>query len=104
LWGFTLPEEGAFDAIVPIQPDKRPQPLCAIYRRASCSAVVSQLIAEGEHKPRALLAKVRTRWVNFNEISDLPGAQEFFLNVNTPEDYELARHTRDQQGGNSSAG
>ena len=92
LWQFTLPEEGPFDAIVPIQPDERPQPLCAIYRRASCSAIVSQLIADNEHKPRALLAKVRTRWVNFDEISDLPGAPEFFLNVNTPEDYEVARN------------
>jgi molybdopterin-guanine dinucleotide biosynthesis protein A len=96
LWIFTTIEEDAFDAIVLIQPDDRPQPLCAIYRRASCSAIVSQLISENEHKLRALLAKVRTRWVNFDEISDLPGAREFFLNVNTPEDYELARgiHSR----------
>ena len=80
-----------FDAIVPIQPDDRPQPLCAIYRRESCSAVAKQLITEGEHKPRALLARVRTRWVNFSELSDLSGAGDFFLNVNTPNDYERAQ-------------
>jgi len=80
-----------FDAIVPIQPDDRPQPLCAIYRRESCSAAARQLIAEAEHKPRALLAKIRTRWVNFGELSDLPGAEHFFLNVNTPNDYERAK-------------
>jgi len=80
-----------FDAIVPIQPDERPQPLCAIYRRASCSAVVKLLIDRGEHKPRALLASVRTRWVKFEELSDLRNAEHFFLNVNTPHDYELAK-------------
>jgi len=92
LWQYTSPASGGFDAIVPIQPDERPQPLCGIYRRDSCLAAASQLIAEGEHKPRALLAQVRTRWVAFDELSDLPGADDFFLNVNTPSDYERARH------------
>ncbi|SRR6266404_4405408 len=87
----ALQEASRFDAIVPIQPDERPQPLCAIYRRESCLAAATQLIAENEHKPRSLLAKVRTRWVNFGALSDLPGAQDLFLNVNTPNDYERAR-------------
>ncbi|MDX6559168.1 MAG: hypothetical protein QOF72_2217 [Blastocatellia bacterium] len=92
LWQFTGAADGeTLDAIVPIQPDERPQPLCAIYRRESCAAVAAQLIAEGEHKPRALLAKVQTRWIPFREFSDLPGAEDFFLNVNTPSDYEQAR-------------
>ncbi len=91
LWKLAKPD-GSFDAIVPIQPDGRPQPLCAIYRRDPCLAAATKLIANDEHKPRALLLKVRTRWVNFGEISDLPGAQHFFLNVNTPTDYERARH------------
>ena len=79
------------DATVPIQPDGRPQPLCAIYRRESCAEAAQELIAGGEHKPRALLAKVRTRWVEFRELADLPGSEHFFLNVNTPDDYEHAR-------------
>jgi len=92
LWHFAQQSQAeTFDAIVPIQPDDRPQPLCAIYHRESCSAVATQLIGEDEHKPRALLTRVRTRWVNFGELSDLPGAEHFFLNVNTPTDYERAR-------------
>ncbi|MDX6305954.1 MAG: molybdenum cofactor guanylyltransferase [Blastocatellia bacterium] len=90
LWQFALGGRDAFDAIVPIQPDERPQPLCAIYRRQACLSAASSLIALDEHKPRALLASVRTRWVQFAEISDLPGATDFFLNVNTPNDYEQA--------------
>ena len=78
------------DAIVPIQADERPQPLCALYRRQTCSRATERLIAEGQHAPRALLAKVRTRWVEFGELADLPGSEHFFLNVNTSDDYERA--------------
>jgi len=78
------------DAIVPIQADERPQPLCAFYRREICFKAAEKLIAEGEHKPRALLVNVRTRWVEFRELEDLPGSEHFFLNVNTPEEYERA--------------
>jgi molybdopterin-guanine dinucleotide biosynthesis protein A len=92
LWQVGAQTEGEVsDAIVPIQADGRPQPLCAFYRRKSCLLSAKQLIVEGEHKPRALLAKVRTRWVAFGELSDLPGAEDFFLNVNTPGDYERAQ-------------
>lgn len=80
-----------FDALVPIQPDGRPQPLCAIYRREVCRALTEELIGEGEHMPRAMLAQVRTRWIDFDELAELPGADNFFLNVNTPADYERAR-------------
>ena len=80
-----------FDAVVPIQPDGRPQPLCAFYRRESCLAATDRLIASDEHTPRALLASVPTRWVEFSELADLPNAEQFFLNVNTPADYERAK-------------
>ena len=79
------------DAIVPIQPDGRPQPLCAVYRRGVNSEEAARLIATGEHAPRGLLTQVRTRWVEPQELADLPGAEYFFLNVNTPADYELAK-------------
>lgn len=79
------------DAIVPIQPDGRPQPLCAFYRREVNTEEAARLIATGEHAPRGLLAQVRTRWVEPQELADLPGAEYFFLNVNTPADYELAK-------------
>lgn len=79
-----------FDAIVPIQPDGRPQPLCAVYRQEA-NAEAARLIATGEHTPRALLAQVRTRWVEFQELADLTDADQLFLNVNTPSDYELAK-------------
>jgi molybdopterin-guanine dinucleotide biosynthesis protein A len=96
LWRFNT---DAFDAIVPIQPDGRPQPLCGIYRREANSENAKRLIATGEHTPRALLAQVRTRWVDFQELADLRGAEYFFLNVNTPADYQLATEILESRTG-----
>jgi molybdopterin-guanine dinucleotide biosynthesis protein A len=79
------------DAVSPVQPDGRPQPLCALYSPAGCLARVERLLREGERRPRALLQQVRTRWVAPAELSDLRDAELFFMNVNTPEDYRHAR-------------
>ena len=80
-----------FDAVVPIQADDYPQPLCALYRRVSCLDAADQSIRNGEHSPRALLDRVKTRYVPFTEIADLAGASNFFFNINTPENYERAQ-------------
>jgi molybdopterin-guanine dinucleotide biosynthesis protein A len=78
---------GEFDAVAPIQDDGIPQPLCTLYRVEPCLRIAEQLIKSGERKPIALLQSVRTRWVLFNELSKLEGAECFFDNINTPEDY-----------------
>ena len=51
------------DAVVPIQIDGRPQPVCGFYRPETCLPETERLISVGEHTPRALLANVRTRRV-----------------------------------------
>jgi molybdopterin-guanine dinucleotide biosynthesis protein A len=76
-----------FEAVAPVQSDLIPQPLCALYRVIPCLAHAEQMIKSGERKPIALLQSVNTRWVNFNEISDLEDAARFFENINTPDDY-----------------
>ena len=78
------------DAVAPLQEDGRPQPLCALYAPAPCLALAEGLIRAGELRPRALLRTARTRWVQFDELSDLEGSRLFFSNVNTPGDYEAA--------------
>ena len=75
------------DAVVPIQKDGIPQPLCALYRVDPCLEGAERLIKSGERKPIALLQSVETRWVSFAELSSLEGADNFFENINTPEDY-----------------
>jgi molybdopterin-guanine dinucleotide biosynthesis protein A len=89
------------DAVAPVQPDGRPQPLCALYSAATCARVAEELIRTGELRPRELLRRVRTRWVAFAELADLPHSARFFENVNTPEEYEKAksRGQRSEAGG-----
>ncbi|MDQ2855602.1 MAG: molybdenum cofactor guanylyltransferase [Acidobacteriota bacterium] len=81
---------GDFEAVAPVQPDGRPQPLCSLYRVTPCQAIAEKLIQSGERKPVTLLQSVRTRWVDFAELADLPDAASFFVNMNTPEDYARA--------------
>lgn len=80
-----------FEAVAPIQPDGRPQPLCAFYRQEPCLEKAKNLIESGERKPVTLLQSVRTRWVRFEELRDLPAADLLFENMNTPEDYLRAQ-------------
>ena len=84
------------DAVAPIQADGRPSPLCALYATGACRAVAEELIRTDDLRPRALLWRVRTRWVAFDELSDLDGSELFFENVNTPEDYEKAKGKRQE--------
>ncbi len=76
-----------YDAVVPIQPDGRPQPLCALYRAAPCARWATELIETGRRRPLDLLDRVKTRWVAFEEIANLAQAERFFVNINTPDDY-----------------
>jgi molybdopterin-guanine dinucleotide biosynthesis protein A len=84
------------DAVVPLQNDDRPQPLCAIYRVATCLPAAAAAIAADQHSPRALLDRVRTRYLPFAELSLLEGSEHFFFNVNTPENYDRAQCIFDQ--------
>ena len=92
LASFTLSNDA--DAVAPIQDDGRQQPLCALYATEVCRAAADDLIRTDDLRPRALLWRVRTRWVAFDELSDLDGSEFFFENVNTPEDYEKAKGKR----------
>ena len=77
----------SYDAVVPIQPDGRPQPLCALYRAEVCARWATELIEAGRRRPLDLLENVNTRWVTFAEIANLAHAETFFVNINTPDDY-----------------
>jgi molybdopterin-guanine dinucleotide biosynthesis protein A len=74
---------------VPLDQSNRLQPLAAIYDQ-SLEAVVSQMLAADELKVDLLHSRVPTRRVDFAEFSHLRDAERFFINVNTPEEYQAA--------------
>jgi molybdopterin-guanine dinucleotide biosynthesis protein A len=76
------------EAVVPLQSDGRPQPLAALYRIEPCLARATQLIETGHRRPLDLLQHVNTRWVPFTELTNLTQAERFFVNINTPDDYD----------------
>jgi molybdenum cofactor guanylyltransferase len=84
---------GDVDAIVPLQEDGKPQPLCAFYRVEPCLEQVGQILAEDQSTPpaKAITALVRTHFVAFDQLCELPDAETFFINVNTPDDYRRAK-------------
>lgn len=83
------------DAVVPVQEDGRPQPLAALYRVDPCLHQATALIEAGRRRPLDLLDSVKTRWIAFAELRNFARAQSFFVNINTPEDYDAIRgHSR----------
>lgn len=77
------------EAIVPLQKDERAQPLCALYRK-TCLPKIEAALKSDDWSLNKLLLKLETRFVRFEETSDLPNAENFFFNVNTPADFALA--------------
>lgn len=84
------------DAVVPIQPDGRPQPLAALYRIDPCLQRATELIEAGRRRPLDLLEVVNTCWVPFDELRNLAQPEKFFVNINTPSDYDdvIRGHSR----------
>ncbi|MCS6815908.1 MAG: molybdenum cofactor guanylyltransferase [Blastocatellia bacterium] len=78
------------EAIVPLDARGRPQPLCAIYSVA-CLPLVTDLIEQGERRMNRVLEHLAVRFLAFSAIAHLPGAENFFWDLDTPEDYWRAQ-------------
>jgi molybdenum cofactor guanylyltransferase len=74
----TAAESGA-DALLPVGPEGRPEPLCALYHRR-CLEPFAAAFASGVRKVTAALETVRTVRLPMAEVS-------LFQNVNTPEEW-----------------
>jgi len=81
------------DAVVPVQPDGRFQPLAALYRVERCFTFLNEKLRKDNETPAlaSVLEKLTTQAVPFAEISDIPGSENFFLNINNPGDLENAQ-------------
>lgn len=79
------------DAVVPVQSDGRQQPLCAFYRTEPALLAAHQMIKAGKLAMSKFVSMLNTRRIEFEEIAGLEGSVNFFLNVNTPDDYSDAK-------------
>jgi molybdopterin-guanine dinucleotide biosynthesis protein A len=86
---YLLKRSGGADSVVPVSSEGRAQPLCAVYSTAVIETV-TRLIEERKFKVMSLLEAIETRFIGFEEIREMEGAELFFENVNTPQDYARA--------------
>lgn len=70
---------------VPMDAEGRLQPLVAIYSQ-DCLAAVEEQLAAGRLRVDRLFDLVLTARIAFSDFAHLPGAPQFFLNLNSPED------------------
>ena len=83
-----------FAAIVPLQPDGRPQPLCAFYRGGFCLTTIEKMLCGDDWRLQKFLGSGKTRYVEFENLRDLPDSEYFFFNVNTPAEYATAKRLK----------
>lgn len=78
------------DAVLPAgESRRRLEPLCAFYSQA-CLAPIERAVAAGDKRPIAFHQKVRLTVMSIAELSQFGDPGILFMNVNTPEDFELA--------------
>ena len=82
-----------FGAVIPEQPDLRLQPLCGFYRRNIASDVLEAIFDLSRPTPpmHEIVHQMHPRIVRFAEFSHLAGIEDSFLNVNSPDDLEVAK-------------
>ena len=85
-----------YDAIVP-EWDAGCEPLHAVYAQ-SCLPHVERMIRENRLRVDALFSAVRVRRVAADELRPLDPLLQSFMNVNTPDELEVARRILGQGG------
>jgi molybdopterin-guanine dinucleotide biosynthesis protein A len=78
------------DVVMPLV-HGRPEPMHAVYRRASSLAAISSALAAGERRMISFLDRLRVAWLPETELRRVDPELRSFFNTNTPEDLKLAR-------------
>jgi molybdenum cofactor guanylyltransferase len=71
--------------------DGRWQPLCAIYRKEFADLAATALI-QGKNRIDALFSSIELSVIDDTDLAGAGFSSAIFRNINTPEDFEYARH------------
>ena len=82
-------DNGDDDAVIPL-PSTGPEPLCALYRDTAVPKLERYLEGGGRALYKAL-ERLRTHFIPEHELRSVDPDLVSFTNVNTPEDFDLAR-------------
>ncbi len=85
LLAYLLQLAPAYEAIVPLSPEGRAEPLCAVYSK-ECLPVIRQHLAEGSLKMTGWLNKINTLFVPAAQFAKYDPDFRSFRNLNRPED------------------
>ncbi len=85
-WLVGLAKAGPEWAVVP-EAQHRPQPLCAVYRKAA-RPVIEQALKAGDFKVSNVFSLIPTRYITEREQVVTEFSPDIFCNINTPEEYE----------------
>lgn len=83
---FLCNDAEEYDAVVPVDRSGRLEPLHALYAKTALIAM-QESIELGDRSIVNLLDRVTTRMVPNDLFQYIPGAEESFRNLNTPEEY-----------------
>ncbi|MDO8137702.1 MAG: molybdenum cofactor guanylyltransferase [Candidatus Brocadiales bacterium] len=78
-----------YDVTVP-ETDRGLEPLHAIYSRDCIPAIKKHLEADSKGRVIGFFPDVRVRVITKEEIAQIEGGPQAFLNFNTPKDYQIA--------------
>ena len=88
---FLIEEGKNYQVCVPMDKDEKLQPLCALYHK-SCQESILELLDKKKFAPKNLFPLVKTKVVPFKDFASLKGAERFFININTPMDFDSLNH------------
>ena len=91
----SVAEGREFDAVIPMQPNGRLQPLTALYKREPCLGVANEMLAANNFRLTDLANRVNIRRVEPDEYAPIDVAGNMFFNINTPDDYAAALAMRE---------
>jgi molybdopterin-guanine dinucleotide biosynthesis protein A len=86
-------EKSPAGAVAPVQLNGIIQPLCAVYEAEKCLDALTVILENFRRTPAArdFIRRINAKLIAFEEFAGFPNAENFFLNVNTPEDLERAQ-------------